>query len=64
MTFATTHRVGRLPGCQGLAAVAAGNQIVVQLDLNLEGILKVSAREPRHRFAEECYHRETPWPAL
>ena len=30
---------------QGLAPVAAGNPIVVQLDLNLDGILKVSARE-------------------
>jgi molecular chaperone DnaK len=38
------HRVGRFL-VQGLAPVAAGNQIVVQLDLNLDGILKVSARE-------------------
>jgi molecular chaperone DnaK len=38
------HRVGRFL-IQGLALVAAGNQIVVQLDLNLDGILKVSARE-------------------
>lgn len=38
------HRVGRFM-IQGLGAVAAGNQIVVQLDLNLDGILKVSARE-------------------
>ncbi|HZT79411.1 MAG TPA: Hsp70 family protein [Gemmataceae bacterium] len=38
------HRVGRFL-VQGLAAVPAGNQIVVQLDLNLDGILKVSARE-------------------
>jgi molecular chaperone DnaK len=30
---------------EGLAPVPAGNQIVVQLDLNLDGILKVSARE-------------------
>jgi molecular chaperone DnaK len=30
---------------QGLARVQAGNQIVVQLDLNLDGMLKVSARE-------------------
>jgi molecular chaperone DnaK len=30
---------------QGLAAVPAGNQIVVQLDLNLDGMLKVTARE-------------------
>jgi len=30
---------------QGLAPVPAGNQIVVQLDLNLDGILKVTARE-------------------
>src|SRR5262245_9295934 len=29
----------------GLAPVPAGNQIVVQLDLNLDGMLKVSARE-------------------
>jgi molecular chaperone DnaK len=38
------HRVGRFL-VEGLATVAAGNQIVVQLDLNLDGILKVSARE-------------------
>jgi molecular chaperone DnaK len=30
---------------QGLAAVPAGNQLVVQVDLNLDGMLKVSARE-------------------
>jgi molecular chaperone DnaK len=30
---------------QGLARVPAGNQIVVQLDLNLDGMLKVTARE-------------------
>jgi molecular chaperone DnaK len=30
---------------QGLAPVPAGNPIVVQLDLNLDGMLKVSARE-------------------
>src|SRR5439155_26511489 len=30
---------------EGLARVPAGNQIVVQLDLNLDGMLKVSARE-------------------
>jgi molecular chaperone DnaK len=38
------HRVGRFL-VQGLARVPAGNQIVVQLDLNLDGMLKVSARE-------------------
>jgi len=38
------HRVGRFV-IQGLAPVPAGNQIVVQLDLNLDGMLKVSARE-------------------
>jgi molecular chaperone DnaK len=38
------HRVGRFL-VQGLAPVAAGNPIVVQLDLNLDGMLKVSARE-------------------
>jgi molecular chaperone DnaK len=38
------HRVGRFL-IQGLAPVPAGNQLVVQLDLNLDGILKVSARE-------------------
>jgi molecular chaperone DnaK len=38
------HRVGRFV-VQGLAPVPAGNQIVVQLDLNLDGMLKVSARE-------------------
>jgi molecular chaperone DnaK len=38
------HPVGRFR-IEGLAQVPAGNQIVVQLDLNLDGILKVSARE-------------------
>jgi molecular chaperone DnaK len=38
------HRVGRFM-VQGLAPVAAGNPLVVQLDLNLDGMLKVSARE-------------------
>jgi molecular chaperone DnaK len=38
------HRVGRFM-IEGLAPLPAGNQIVVQLDLNLDGILKVSARE-------------------
>jgi molecular chaperone DnaK len=38
------HPVGRFL-VQGLAPVPAGNQIVVQLDLNLDGMLKVSARE-------------------
>jgi molecular chaperone DnaK len=38
------HRVGRFM-IEGLARVGAGNQIVVQLDLTLDGILKVSARE-------------------
>ena len=38
------HPVGRFR-IEGLAEVPAGNQIVVQLDLNLDGILKVSARE-------------------
>src|SRR5262249_31303632 len=38
------HRGGRFR-VQGLAAVPAGNQIVVQLDLNLDGMLRVTARE-------------------
>jgi molecular chaperone DnaK len=38
------HRVGKFL-VTGLAAVPAGNPIVVQLDLNLDGMLKVSARE-------------------
>jgi len=38
------HRVGKFL-IQGLAQVPAGNQLVVQLDLNLDGMLKVSARE-------------------
>jgi molecular chaperone DnaK len=38
------HQVGRFR-IEGLGRVAAGNQIVVQLDLNLDGMLKVSARE-------------------
>lgn len=38
------HAVGKFM-IQGLAAVPAGNQLVVQVDLNLDGMLKVSARE-------------------
>src|SRR5262245_14863567 len=38
------YRVGRFL-VQGLARAPAGNQIVVQLDLNLDGMLKVTARE-------------------
>ncbi|MGL6097964.1 MAG: Hsp70 family protein, partial [Fimbriiglobus sp.] len=38
------HRVGKFL-IDGLARVPAGNQIVVQLDLTLDGTLKVSARE-------------------
>jgi molecular chaperone DnaK len=38
------HRIGNFR-IEGLAEVPAGNQIVVQLDLNLDGMLKVSARE-------------------
>ena len=38
------HRVGAFH-IEGLAKVPAGNQIVVQLDLTLDGVLKVAARE-------------------
>ena len=38
------HQVGMFL-IEGLAPVPAGNQIVVQLDLTLDGILKVAARE-------------------
>jgi len=38
------HRVGKFM-IQGLAPVPAGNELVVQLDLNLDGMLKVTARE-------------------
>jgi molecular chaperone DnaK len=38
------HRVGRFM-VQGLSRVPAGNPLVVQLDLNLDGMLRVSARE-------------------
>jgi molecular chaperone DnaK len=38
------YRVGKFM-IQGLAKVPAGNPIVVQLDLNLDGMLTVSARE-------------------
>jgi len=38
------HQVGNFI-VEGLAPVPAGNQILVQLDLNLDGMLKVSARE-------------------
>jgi molecular chaperone DnaK len=38
------HRVGKFR-IEGLADVPAGNPLLVQLDLNLDGLLKVSARE-------------------
>ena len=38
------HRVGRF-NVEGLSPVPAGNPLVVQLDLTLDGVLKVSARE-------------------
>ncbi len=38
------HLVGKF-NVEGLARVPAGNQIIVQMDLNLDGLLKVSARE-------------------
>jgi molecular chaperone DnaK len=38
------HAVGKFR-IQGLAPVPAGNPLVVQLDLNLDGMLKVTARE-------------------
>jgi molecular chaperone DnaK len=38
------HRIGNFR-IVGLADVSAGNQIVVQCDLNLDGMLKVSAKE-------------------
>jgi molecular chaperone DnaK len=38
------YQVGKFR-IEGLARVPAGNQIVVQLDLNLDGMLRVSARE-------------------
>jgi molecular chaperone DnaK len=38
------HGIGKFR-IQGLAPVPAGNQLVVQLDLNLDGMLKVAARE-------------------
>src|SRR5262249_23925394 len=38
------HQVGRFR-IEGLARVPAGNLLVIQLDLNLDGMLRVSARE-------------------
>jgi molecular chaperone DnaK len=38
------HRIGRFL-IEGLARVPAGNPILVQLDLNLDGMLKISAKE-------------------
>jgi molecular chaperone DnaK len=38
------HKIGNFR-ITGLAAVPAGNQLVVQCDLNLDGILKVTAKE-------------------
>ena len=44
MDVRQNHRIGKFL-IEGLAKVPAGNQLVVQLDLTLDGILKVSARE-------------------
>jgi molecular chaperone DnaK len=38
------HRIGRFM-IEGLSRVPAGNPLLVQLDLNLDGVLRVSARE-------------------
>ncbi len=38
------HRIGNFR-IEGLAKVNAGNQVLVQLDLNLDGMLKVTAKE-------------------
>jgi molecular chaperone DnaK len=38
------HRVGKFT-IEGLARVPAGNQLLVELNLNLDGVLKVTARE-------------------
>jgi molecular chaperone DnaK len=38
------HRIGRFL-VEGLSRVPSGNPITVQLDLNLDGVLRVSARE-------------------
>jgi molecular chaperone DnaK len=38
------HRIGRFL-VEGLSRVPSGNPILVQLDLNLDGVLRVSARE-------------------
>jgi molecular chaperone DnaK len=46
------HRVGRFM-VQGLAPVAAGNPLVVQLSLNLDGMLKVTARERATGLSKE-----------
>ena len=50
------QRVGRFL-VDGLAPVEAGNQILVQLDLTLDGLLKVSARKG-HRAAKTNYDRQ------
>ncbi|QEL19697.1 Hsp70 family protein [Limnoglobus roseus] len=44
MDVRRNHRVGKF-FIEGLARVPAGNQLVVELNLNLDGVLKVSARE-------------------
>ncbi len=46
------HPVGRFL-IEGLAPVPAGNQILVQLDLTLDGTLKVSAREKATGLAKQ-----------
>ena len=44
MDVRRNHRVGKF-FIEGLARVPAGNQLVVELNLNLDGVLKVAARE-------------------
>src|SRR5262249_34094076 len=46
------HRVGRFL-IEGLSRVPAGNPITVQLDLNLDGVLRVSARERATGFSKQ-----------
>ena len=44
------------------APVSAGNPLLVQLDLNLNGMLKVSAREKATGLQKTDDHRERPGP--
>ena len=53
------HRIGNFR-IAGLANVPAGNQLVVQCDLNLDGMLKVSAKEKATGLSKAGHDRKRP----